>query len=57
MDETQERLVLLFVLDKMEVPLSENTILDLCCYSNNWINYMDCQKVIKDLFKASCKSS
>lgn len=47
-----EKLVLLFVFDKMEVPLSENTILDLCCYSNNWINYMDCQGFMQQLLEA-----
>ena len=40
-DATLNKLIILFVFDKMEVPLSENTILDMCCSSNNWIAYMD----------------
>jgi len=39
-DATLNKLIILFVFDKMEVPLSENTILDMCCSSNNWIAYM-----------------
>ena len=48
-DSSLNKLILLFVFDKMEVPLSENTILDMCCSSNNWLAYMDCQPIIKQL--------
>ena len=34
-DATLNKLIILFVFDKMEVPLSENTSLDMCCSSNN----------------------
>ncbi len=48
------KLILLFVFDKMESPLSERTLLDICSSSNNWINYMDCvaliQKLLADAF-------
>lgn len=43
------KLILLFVFDKMESPLSEKTILDMCTSSNEWINYMDCRSLIKKL--------
>ncbi|MBO5926716.1 MAG: DUF4364 family protein [Clostridia bacterium] len=43
------KLILLFVFDKMECPLSENTIIDMCCSSNTWISYMDCKPVINKL--------
>ena len=43
------KLILLFVFDKMESPLSERTILDMCTSSNDWINYMDCRTLIKKL--------
>ena len=36
------KLILLFVFDKMETALSERTVLDMCTSSNDWINYMDC---------------
>lgn len=48
-DSSLIKLILLFVFDKMEVPLSENTVLDMCCSSNNWIAYMDCQPVLNQL--------
>ena len=48
-DSSLNKLILLFVFDKMEVPLSENTVLDMCCSSNNWLAYMDCQPILKQL--------
>lgn len=43
------KLILLFVFDKMETPLSENTLLDMCTSSNNWMSYMDCKPIISQL--------
>lgn len=48
-DSSLNKLILLFVFDKMEVPLSENTVLDMCCSSNNWLAYMDCQPLLNQL--------
>ncbi|MBQ9514347.1 MAG: DUF4364 family protein [Clostridia bacterium] len=48
-DSSLNKLILLFVFDKMEVPLSENTVLDMCCSSNNWLAYMDCQPILSQL--------
>lgn len=50
-DSSLNKLILLFVFDKMEVPLSENTLLDMCCSSNSWLAYMDCQPIIKQLLE------
>ena len=47
------KLILLFVFDKMEVPLSENTILDMCSSANQWINYMDCKPLLNTLLSHS----
>lgn len=47
------KLILLFVFDKMEVPLSENTILDMCSSSNTWISYMDCKPLLGTLLDHS----
>lgn len=45
-----DKLIMLFVLDKMEIPLTEDSILDICSVKNNWItNYMDCKAIIHDL--------
>ncbi len=43
------KLILLFVFDKMESPLTERTLLDLCTSSNAWLNYMDCMVLIHRL--------
>lgn len=45
-----DKLTMLFVIDKMEIPLTEDSILDICSVKNNWIkNYMDCKAIIHDL--------
>ena len=45
-DAFVNKLILLFVFDKMEVPLSEDTVLDMCCSANGWISYMDCKPLL-----------
>ena len=45
------KLILLFVFDKMESPLSERTLVDMCTSSNDWLNYMDCIVLIHKLKK------
>lgn len=50
-DATVNKLILLFVFDKMEAPLSDGTVLDICCSSNDWINYMDCRPLIRQLLE------
>ena len=35
------KLIILFVFDKMESALSERTIVDMCSSSNSWMGYMD----------------
>ncbi|MBO4412847.1 MAG: DUF4364 family protein [Clostridia bacterium] len=52
-DSTGTKLVLLFVLEKIEIPLSENSILDICCSRNNWINYMECKEILFQLIEAN----
>ena len=51
-DSAQNKLLLLFVFDKMEIPLSEDTLLDFCSSSNNWLNYMDCKDAVAQLIAA-----
>ena len=50
---TLNKLILLFVFDKMEIALSENTVIDMCCSSNEWIQYMLCQPALKKLIDES----
>lgn len=42
-DNTTMKLILLFVMDKMEIPLTEDSIIDICTSRNNWLRYMDCK--------------
>ncbi len=51
-DSTVSKLVLLFVLEKIEIPLAENSILDICSSRNNWINYMECKEILFSLLDA-----
>ncbi len=52
-DALVNKLILLFVFDKMEVPISEDTIHDMCCSSNAWISYMDCKPLLNTLLDHS----
>ena len=55
------KLILLFTLDKMEFPLTENTIFDICYNRNGWISYIDCKEYLYKLvetsliYKTECK--
>ena len=48
-DSTLIKLILLYVMDKMEVPLEEDIITDLCTSDHDWMNYMDCKDALCDL--------
>ena len=43
------KLIVLFVFDKMESALSERTIVEMCTAVNNWLNYMDCMELLPKL--------
>ena len=43
------KLIVLFVFDKMESALSERTIVETCTTSNAWLNYMDCMELLPRL--------
>jgi len=51
-DELHDKLILLFVFDKMEIPVTEKTLLDLCCVDNAWLNYMTCKDLVPQLIEA-----
>lgn len=46
------KLILLFVFDKMDVPIQENIVIDMVT-ENEWINYMDCKDCLTELLKTS----
>ena len=56
-DSTVKKLILLFVLDKIEIPLTENSIIEVCTSRNDWLNYMDCKEALAQLIEAKfiCK--
>ena len=60
-DAVTNKLIILFVLDKMEMPLTENSIIEICSVKNDWINYMDCLDLLfqlseaKLIYKTACK--
>ncbi len=43
------KLILLFVFDKMEIPLSSATIEEVCSQENDWISFMDCKDTLSHL--------
>ena len=43
------KLILLFVFDKMETALSERILLETCTTVNSWLNYMDCKELLPRL--------
>ena len=48
-DNKVNKLILLYVLDKMEIPLTENSILEICSSQNNWVNWMECKDLLSQL--------
>lgn len=48
-----DKLIMLFVIDKMGISLTEDSILDICSIKNDWIqSYMDCKTIINDLVES-----
>ena len=46
---TVAKLILLYVFDKMETPLTESTVLNMCTNQNDWLTYMVCKEVMAEL--------
>lgn len=51
-DSTVNKLILLFIFDKMEIPLTENSIMDICTNKNSWLKYMECKEYLSQLVNA-----
>ena len=60
-DAITNKLIILFVMEKMEMPLTENSIIEICAVKNGWINYMECLDLLyqlsesKLIYKTECK--
>ena len=52
-DSMISKLLLMFVLEKMEMPLTESSIIDICTSQNNWLNYMECKDILYKLLEAN----
>lgn len=50
-DNTVQKIKLLFVLEKMEIPLTENNMIDICTSSNNWFTYLDLKEALFELME------
>ena len=48
-NSTVKKLILLFVLDRIEIPLTESSIIDICTGRNDWLKYMDCKEALSQL--------
>ena len=54
LDSKVQKLIILFVFDRMAIPLSEATVLDVCTSDNDWLSYMDCKQYLNELSKQIC---
>lgn len=52
-DSTTNKLIILYVLDKMEIPLTENSILEICTSQNDWLNWIECKDLLSQLITAN----
>lgn len=47
-DNTLTKIKLLFILEKMEIPLTENNLIDVCT-QNDWLSYIDLKGAMYEL--------
>ena len=52
-DETTSKLTILYVLDKMECELTEESLIDICYYRNKWTTYFTCTIALSELVKSN----
>ena len=52
MDSTISKLILLYVFDQMEIPVTAETLNEMCCSQNNWLSYMTLTEVLPELVDA-----
>ncbi len=50
-DNTIQKIKLLFLLERMEIPLTENNIIDICTSRNNWFTYLDLKEAMMELLQ------
>lgn len=52
-DSKIEKLIVLFVFEKMAIPLEEEVVLDICTSDNNWLSYIFCKQYIDELLETN----
>ncbi len=52
MDTTVSKLILLYVFDQMEIPVTTETLNEMCCSQNSWLTYMTLTEILPDLLQA-----
>lgn len=53
LDSKVQKLIILFVFDKMAIPLSESALLDICSSENSWLTYMECKQYLAELIETN----
>ncbi|MDR1939617.1 MAG: DUF4364 family protein [Clostridiales bacterium] len=51
-DIATSKLIVLFTVEQMEFPATEETLLEVCSSSNEWLEYFVCKSAIKELTEA-----
>lgn len=54
-DSTLNKLILLYVFEAMDVPLTGRTIIEMCTSRNLWLTYMDCTMAKNQLLDSGLK--
>ena len=52
-DSKIQKLIILFVFDKMSIPMTEETLLDICSSENEWLSYMECKQYLYELLDSN----
>ena len=52
MDTTVSKLILLYVFGQMEIPVTHETLNEMCCSQNSWITYMTLTQILPELVQA-----
>lgn len=51
-EDIQTKLLILFILDKYETPISQNILTEMCCVDNNWVPYFCFSHFVDELSSA-----
>ena len=50
-NSTVNKLTLLFVFDKLDFPILEDSLLNICSNANAWVTWMECKETLSHLLK------